>query len=1655
MQQLGPSSESDNNMLKAELNELRMDLTKAMDSMVDRLINALRPEKPVETVIKSKPLISTIHTVGDSQEGSCGYGRGPPSEVHTSFVALDEPRGSKHLSRVATMIPPGGKAWAGISERRSAKRFLLDCAQAATIAGLDAEGLTSYFVTKCVTPELAAELADFCQSEYFQRPIPYHAVNVKMEEYFTAKYALTSSNSRLSEMLESGVWAKDVKDFEQYVNQARAIMRDCECAGKALDDPYRIRILVKHLPKELKEFVELHCGDIESPEVLISKLTKRVMLHPQFGNFKGSGKPIAVKVVCAEEACETGELDSGVCGVWKGMKKECLLCKSPEHFFRECPSLDAAQAYVEKEGRNKPPQDKFQDRSGEKAENKGDFAKTEAVKRSVKWANVVLVASTNRQYEDVPMTKVKVRGVNAPQGSDVFATGLIDTGAAKSLCSQAFAESLYEKGVVLDEDIKGVQELKFQFANRDSSGDIGHVHMLIDGVPLKLHVLRNLAPELILGNSFIPFSPRIQKELFSFLQRLSGAGLETGFQSNSATVARVSEEEPGGPQHADWPLINFNWLSAKRPTSDLRQIIGRAKELEKSLVRKGVLTLYEDIVRLWNDNGWLQETPAENIKHFMNHFAVIKGGSTQMAKCRLVVNGSQLKGFLDPGTCSHRDLLSNLIAWRGAERYNVVDISSAYMRLGISEYDSLYMGLWWQGRAYRFRSLPMGICVSASELQQCVNAFIEEWYQVFTGNRNAESSSAYETRIVPYMDDLLQLLIPNVYGQGSISENDELAERKSLTDFLEGRKLFPSIEKLTGTENTSKVLGVAVGPNDTIRVDRKFETIALASTISRQEAVSILSKGFDPLGLEAELQMFARTLIQKTAGLAWKQHISKELTDMIKVWMAAANKSKVCIPRALNLGEKLFVFCDASHLGHSVIVLGRDMNGHWQRLLAKGLVYKKHQKGWTGISAKIELLALHNALQTCQYIMKVLERIGKRPRLIVGSDSETNISRLHDMGVISLISDPWQKRVAEICARGFKNLGVSIFHCPGKINPADAISRGTPSKSEEETALIYRMAVNHFCEERAFVPEVTEITRVNEQNPLVEELSLAEEPWMLSAVNAIVKRDSLTSLTARFLRERKDGQSREEWFHEYQKSDSILARSAARGLYKMQNGMWVRANRQTMEGELQVQLVVPKELIQNILFECHDQAGHLGPGKLAKKVQQCYCWHGVIRDCRKYAASCEACQSIKGNRAWLTPPATLFSDGRCWSVVSCDLVKGMEDGILLVVVDMYCRFMFTAAIPNERVGTIISALEKIFLREGPPRSIVTDNAAVFTGKEFQSFVENWDISHRLTPRYSGWYGGWYERSHATIVKTMSVVLTRTNKSWKQLLEKVTLWVNSRPYEGISDLTPFEVFKGRKLFSFVDIALPVEDVIPSDEHFEENLRSIMDEVRFIREQFEEVWVEMRSRSFGVMDKRVKRYDKLSPGDLVYTWIPKLMQKKLGSRWEGPYQVEKVLNDEVGNRVLVNGKMEHAFNLKRGLKRKEEKPVSESEPVENEPNETTPDQIERLPRILEDQSSAPNATERDMIIPQSNKKSSEVMAEERIGEILDERYGDPFEALPEENENQPSEVLFPASGPPERRGEKRKERESAKEALKKIRAALAIMSWDRPGGELLIF
>ena len=58
-------------------------------------------------------------------------------------------------------------------------------------------------------------------------------------------------------------------------------------------------------------------------------------------------------------------------------------------------------------------------------------------------------------------------------------------------------------------------------------------------------------------------------------------------------------------------------------------------------------------------------------------------------------------------------------------------------------------------------------------------------------------------------------------------------------------------------------------------------------------------------------------------------------------------------------------------------------------------------------------------------------------------------------------------------------------------------------------------------------------------------------------------------------------------------------------------------------------IYLPKSLVQKILFESHDQLGHIGINKMEKAISNNYWWSGMSDDIRNYVSSCHNCQLIK------------------------------------------------------------------------------------------------------------------------------------------------------------------------------------------------------------------------------------------------------------------------------------------------------------------------------------------------------------------------------------------------------------------------------------------
>ena len=71
----------------------------------------------------------------------------------------------------------------------------------------------------------------------------------------------------------------------------------------------------------------------------------------------------------------------------------------------------------------------------------------------------------------------------------------------------------------------------------------------------------------------------------------------------------------------------------------------------------------------------------------------------------------------------------------------------------------------------------------------------------------------------------------------------------------------------------------------------------------------------------------------------------------------------------------------------------------------------------------------------------------------------------------------------------------------------------------------------------------------------------------------------------------------------------------------------------------------------------------------------------------------------------------------------------------LIVVDRFSGWLEVAE-PKLGSGGIINSLMKMFSTLGWPKEITSDGDAVFTSHQFQDFLDEWGIKHRVASAYN-------------------------------------------------------------------------------------------------------------------------------------------------------------------------------------------------------------------------------------------------------------------------------------------------------------------------------
>ena len=166
------------------------------------------------------------------------------------------------------------------------------------------------------------------------------------------------------------------------------------------------------------------------------------------------------------------------------------------------------------------------------------------------------------------------------------------------------------------------------------------------------------------------------------------------------------------------------------------------------------------------------------------------------------------------------------------------------------------------------------------------------------------------------------------------------------------------------------------------------------------------------------------------------------------------------------------------------------------------------------------------------------------------------------------------------------------------------------------------------------------------------------------------------------------------------------------------NGLILRGSR----------IVLPAVLRRKALNIAHE--GHQGLVKTKKLLREKVWFPGIDALAKEVIGSCLSCQVNSPE----SPPEPLHMTTlppAPWHTLNIDVCGPLPGGVyLLVVIDVYSRFLEVEIVNSTSAAVTIPKLERIFATHGLPLFIKSDNGPPFPGRDFYKFMTELGVTHK-------------------------------------------------------------------------------------------------------------------------------------------------------------------------------------------------------------------------------------------------------------------------------------------------------------------------------------
>ena len=154
----------------------------------------------------------------------------------------------------------------------------------------------------------------------------------------------------------------------------------------------------------------------------------------------------------------------------------------------------------------------------------------------------------------------------------------------------------------------------------------------------------------------------------------------------------------------------------------------------------------------------------------------------------------------------------------------------------------------------------------------------------------------------------------------------------------------------------------------------------------------------------------------------------------------------------------------------------------------------------------------------------------------------------------------------------------------------------------------------------------------------------------------------------------------------------------------------------------------------SIMQHCHGMinGGHFGPQRTASKVLEAgFYWPTIFQDAKQFVLTCDACQrsgNISKKDEMLQAGILKVEIFDVWGIDFMGLFPNSDGNkYILVCVDYVSKWVEAQACAANDAKVVCKFLQKLFLRFGMPRAIISDGGTHFCNRNMEALLARYGV----------------------------------------------------------------------------------------------------------------------------------------------------------------------------------------------------------------------------------------------------------------------------------------------------------------------------------------